>query len=325
MIAVAVVGLGWWGQHLLRILGAPGSSLQVVATVDPDPAKGSTHRTLSEVLALAEVDAVVLCTPHSTHHAQILECAAAGKHVFCEKPLALTSVDASSAVAACREAGLVLGIGHERRFEPGMQRVKELVQGRSLGEIMHAEAAFSHDKFRGLEATSWRGMAADAPAAGMTGMGVHLTDAFTWMLGPIAEVHAYVARRVLPLESGDVVSVHLRFESGATGAFSAVSATPFFARYAVFGSEAWVENREIRHPEEGTETESILVPREGGSTRRQFPRMDPTLANLNAFADAVGGGEPYLFTDAELVHNVAVLEAIVASAASGSPAAVRSS
>ena len=72
----------------------------------------------ADALSDPDVEAVVLATPHALHGAQIEAAVAAGKHVFCEKPLALTKAGAEKAVRLCRDAGLVLGMGHERRWEP---------------------------------------------------------------------------------------------------------------------------------------------------------------------------------------------------------------
>ncbi|HZQ29072.1 MAG TPA: Gfo/Idh/MocA family oxidoreductase [Acidimicrobiales bacterium] len=326
MIDVAVVGLGWWGTHIVSTLeraGAAGATnLRVVATVDPNPATRATATSLDAVLDDAAVQAVILCTPHSTHEDQIVLAAKAGKHVFCEKPLALTAAAAQRAVDVCNIAGVVLGIGHERRFEPVMDKIRRMASVGELGTLLHAEAAFSHDRFAALAADNWRGSAAEAPAAGMTGMGIHLTDAFISMFGAVAEVHAFVARRVLALPTGDVVSAHLRFRSGVTAALSAISATPYYGRFAVFGSEAWVETRDEAHPEAGAPGHLTICRRNEHPTTVDYPATDPVLANLEAFAAAVEGRSTYPFTDDELVHNVAVLEAIVQSAASGQPVPV---
>jgi predicted dehydrogenase len=322
VIPVAVVGLGWWGAHMLAVLDQPDAPLRVVATVDPDRAKQPTHPDLDAVLADPAVSAVILCTPHSQHEAQVVRSAHAGKHVFCEKPLALSAAAARRAVQACADAGVILGIGHERRFEPAMAEIRGLAASGGLGTLLHAEAAFSHDKFAALAADNWRGDAAEAPAAGMTGMGVHLTDAFISMLGPVAEVHSFVSKRVLDLPTGDVVSAHLRFAGGATASLSAVSATPFYGRYAVFGSEAWAETRDTGHPEQGG-AGSVTVCRRGSSpVTADYPATDPVLANLAAFADAVAGRAAYPFTEHDLVHNVQVLEAIVQSAVTHAPVAL---
>ncbi len=97
---------------------------------------------------------------------------------------------------------------------------------------------------RGLDALTLGEDAAEA-------MGIHLSDAYVWMFGPVAEVYAQTAHRVADQENGDVVMAQIRFKSGALGYLNATMVTPFFMRFQVFGSEAWVEARDSAHPEHG--------------------------------------------------------------------------
>src|SRR5690349_23418466 len=150
---VALVGLGWWGRMMLRMAGESGK-LRIVSAIDPNPASEALAREhgvphaaeLGAALADPSVKAVILCTPHSLHARQIVAAAAAGKHVFCEKPLCLTRVDAARAIEACRAAGLVLGIGHERRFEPPILELRRMVEAGALGTLLRIEANLSRDK-----------------------------------------------------------------------------------------------------------------------------------------------------------------------------------
>ena len=328
MINAAVVGMGWWGKQMVNCLQKGSDKISLACAVDTDPAavkaftdeKGVRLVTnVQDVLDDPAVDALILCLPHSIHEEYILRCAAAGKQVFCEKPLCLTKESAERAVAACEKAGVMLGIGHERRYEGPMVEIKRMIDAGELGTLMHAEANFSHDKFAVLDAGNWRGSTEEAPAAGMTGMGIHLTDAYINMMGPVAEVHAITAKRVLPLPTGDIVSVQFRFESGATGYLCAISATPFYGKFTVFGSDAWVEARDDEHPEAGGVTH-LTVCRAGGKPETtDYEPLDTVLANLEAFADAAEGRGDYQFTRAQKIANVAVLEAITESAKTGSP------
>ncbi|MEL6962653.1 MAG: Gfo/Idh/MocA family oxidoreductase, partial [Pseudomonadota bacterium] len=150
---VTIAGFGWWGQHMARRL-ADHSKITVRGVTETDAAKRQeivaagqkAFESLDEALARTDVDAVILTTPNLLHEEQVIQCAKAGKHVFCEKPLGLTAASARRSVAACKEAGVQLGIGHERRFETAMLALKSAIDQHDLGIIMHAEAAFSHDK-----------------------------------------------------------------------------------------------------------------------------------------------------------------------------------
>src|ERR1700722_3369309 len=106
MINAAIIGLGWWGKTLVE--SAEGSdAIRFVCgttrTMTPDLEAFAKAKNLRAVLADPEVNAVVLATPHSMHGAQVIAAAAAGKHVFCEKPFTLTKQEAEAAVAAVRK------------------------------------------------------------------------------------------------------------------------------------------------------------------------------------------------------------------------------
>jgi predicted dehydrogenase len=329
MIRAAVAGLGWWGKHMVRRM-KHSEALRIVTAVEANPAHQSFAAehglrfttNFSDVLGDRAIDAVILCTPHSMHTEQVLAVAGAGKHVFCEKPLALTRADAERSVRACRAAGVMLGIGHERRYEPAMQDVRRLVGERALGTIMHVEAHFSHDKLANVPEGDWRASPKDAPAAGMTAMGIHLTDLFAYLFGPISEVFAATTSRVAYKATGDVISAHLRFNSGATGYFNAILVTPLYIKLIVFGSEAWAEVRNHTHPDTPGPTTLTVEYRDGRRESRDYAWTDTVRANLESFARAAQGKGDYIFTDAQKIGNVAVLEAVCRSAAANAPVPV---
>ena len=118
MIDAAIVGLGRWGKTLVEAVQGKSERLRFTRAVSRDPGKlreyAAKHRlelvsALESVLGDPGIDAVVLATPHSLHCEQIMAVAAAGKAVFCEKPLALKKAEAARAIEACRAAGIVLG------------------------------------------------------------------------------------------------------------------------------------------------------------------------------------------------------------------------
>lgn len=322
---IAIAGFGWWGQHITKRL-KQNSRFSVAAIVEPDDNRSGEInaadlprlKSIQEALNNHNLDAVILTTPNTLHEKQVVQIAEAGLHVFCEKPLGITGASAIRSVAACKKAGVVLGIGHERRFEPAMQRVRDLIDNNSLGTVMHAEAAFSHDKLINVPAGDWRTRKETAPAAGMTGMGIHLTDYFIALFGPVGTVQALTANRVLDWETGDVVTVQLKFKAGMTATLSAILYTPHFIRMHVFGSEAWVEVRNDTHPDTpGGIAELVLSRTNQAHEIEQYNWTDTVVDNLEAFADAIAGVAPYPYTHEELVHNIEVLEAITVSAETG--------
>jgi predicted dehydrogenase len=325
-VQVALVGMGWWGKKMLNVLAAARSDVQVVRAVEPnlETARALCAETgvaltadYADALSDPDVEAVVLATPHALHGAQIEAAVAAGKHIFCEKPLALTKAGAEKAVRLCRDAGLVLGMGHERRWEPPVAELLARADEGDLGRIHQIEANFSHDKFLALDRDNWRLKADQAPAGGMTATGIHLLDLSVRLLGPAQSVWCVCEQLSSDLPQGDTVAAYVKFRGGGTSYVSASLANPFVSRFAVFGSKGWIDIRDKAHVEapDGWVVTSAKVG--GPITTAQVPAAEPVKDNLVSFARAVRGVERYRITAEHLVNNIALLEAVFASARNG--------
>lgn len=325
-VRVALVGLGWWGRKMLGLLGTMQDQITVLRAVEPDldaaRPLAAQHGVpvgadYAEALADPRVEAVILATPHALHTGQIAAAVAARKHIFCEKPLALTAAEAAGSVAACRAAGLVLGMGHERRWEPPIADLLARADAGDLGRIQQIEANFSHDRFLALDRVNWRLSATHAPAGGMTATGIHLLDLSVRLLGPAQSVLCHCETLSSDLPGGDTVAAYVRFLGGGTSYVSASLSNPFMSRFTVFGSKGWIDIRDKAHVEapEGWIVTSAI----GGApiTTQDIGPAEPVRDNLAAFASAVRHATPYPITGEELVRNIALLEAVFRSARSG--------
>jgi predicted dehydrogenase len=319
-LGVAVVGLGWWGRVIVALLKG-SSRFRVVTGVDvqdPPPELGiPVEKDLEKVLKNPAVQAVVLCTPHTLHTEQIVKAASAGKHVFCEKPLSMTRADVLRAVKACNDNGVTLAVGHEKRFEPPIQELFREAQAGALGRLLQIEANFSQDKFLSLAADNWRLSGKEAPAGPMTATGIHLLDLSVGLMGPASKVYASVSQLGSQLSNGDTLGILVTFERGGNALLSAVLATPFDGRFAVYGSKGWMEVRDKAHPEapEGWVLTSVI--RNEGRKTKEFAPAKAVLANLEAFADAAAGRAPYPVPQEQMIANVSALEAIFQSSKTG--------
>ena len=324
MLNVAVVGLGWWGRIIVQLL-RQNSRLHVVAGVDTGSEAAGFAREQNIILSgdyektisSSDVQAVVLCTPHSLHADQIVRAANARKHVFCEKPLSLSRADVLRAVDACNANKVVLGVGHEKRFEPPIQELMRLAQSGELGKLLQIEANFSQDKFLSLPADNWRLSAREAPAGPMTATGIHLLDLSVALLGPAERAFASVRQLGSQLVNGDTLGVLVSFRSGANALLSAMLATPFVGRFAIFGNQGWAEVRDKAHPESPEGWTLTTCFRGGRQQVRDYPPARAVLANLEAFADAVDGRAPYPVPQEQMIGNISALEAVFRSAVSG--------
>jgi len=321
---IAVIGLGWWGRVIVP-LAKSSAKLRVVAVADPDPAAADfamqqavpLAKSYDEILANREVQGVVLCTPHTLHTEQIVRAANAGKHVFCEKPLSLSRADVLRAVSSCNENNVRLAVGHEKRFEPPIQELMRMVKAGELGTPLQIEANFVQDKFLSLPPDNWRLSAKEAPAGPMTATGIHLLDLSVGVMGPAERVLASVRTLGSELRNGDTLGILVNFRSVANALLSAILATPFDGRFAVYGSKGWAEVRDKAHPESPRGWTLTAHLRGGEKQTRDYPPAKAVLANLEAFADAAVGGAPYPVPQAEMIANVSALEAIFRSAARG--------
>jgi len=315
MITAAIVGLGRWGQTLVRSVQGKSERLRFATAVSRDPVRvrdfTSRHEleVVSDLRAALEdpaIDAVVLATPHTHHADDVVAAAAAGKAVFCEKPLALSRADAERAVAACREAGVVLGIGTDKRYFPALSEVARLADSGELGPLLHVEAHFSNEVAATFAA--WRDSFEETPAGGMTGTGIHMLDALVRIAGPIRRIHAQMLSLKPSPDPHDSLAVLLEFGSGIGGTLACVRSTPAFLRLHAFGRHGSAE---------AVSRTEVIVRKSGfGTETRTLPNVDSVRANLEAFADAVAGGAPYPISDAVILNVttafVAIAEAIKA-------------
>lgn len=325
-VKIALVGMGWWGQKMLAVLEAASDDIEIVRAVEPNVdsvsvlLKGKNiplSADYADALDDPAVEAVVLATPHSMHTGQIAQAVAARKHIFCEKPLALTAEEASRSVALCADAGLILGMGHERRWEPPIADMLAKADAGQLGRIHQIEANFSHDKFLGLDRDNWRLKADQAPAGGMTATGIHLLDLSVRLLGPAETVLCICEQLSSDLPQGDTAAAYVKFAGGGTSYVSASLANPFMSRFTVYGSKGWIDIRDKAHVEapDGWVVTSAMA---GGPIETvEIGKAEPVKENLVSFARAVRGTEAYPITAEHLVNNIALLEAVFRSAVSG--------
>jgi predicted dehydrogenase len=265
------------------------------------------------VLKDPEIDAVVLATPHSMHVKQIVQAAKAGKHVFVEKPITLRKKDAEKAIEATRAAGVTLGIGLNRRYQPSFLEMMSRIRAGQIGDVLHLEAAHSGPTGHSLAPGNWRATRAEAPAGGMTARGIHTLDSMIQIAGLATSVYAFSDNRKLPagVDMDDTTALMLRFAGGATGYLSSLFTTAELYRVHVFGSKGWLELR--------GDTELTFRGLQGAPEKITLPAVDKERAELEAFADAVAEKKPFLVPPEQAVNGIAVLEAIEPSARKGKP------
>jgi predicted dehydrogenase len=310
VIAAAIIGLGRWGRTLVGSVQGKSNRLRftraIVRSPEPHCDFAAAHGLgLSEdydaVLADGGIDAVVIATPHSLHVDQVVAAAAAGKHVFCEKPLSLDTAEAGRAVTACATAGVVLGIGTDKRFHPAVGELIRLAKTGELGQPIHLEAHFSNEVAGSFSA--WRFSPGESPAGGLTGTGIHMLDILIELAGPVHRVQAQLVSHKPPPDPLDSLAVLLAFESGIGGTLAMVRSTPGFVRTHVFARDGSVEMVDFT---------ALMLRRRGQEPQRlTFAPVDTVRVNLDGFAEAAMGVNPYPITTRQILATAAASQAIV--------------
>ncbi len=313
MIKAAVIGLGRWGRSIVESVQGRSTRVRFVhgVTKEPDTARdfatGHGFRLsteLADALADREVEAVFLATPHSLHVDQIVAVAQTGRHVWCEKPLALRRREAERAVEACRRAGVVLASGNNKRCFASMRELTNVLASGILGEPLHIEGHFSNEHSTRV-AGGWRDDPREAPGGGMTGAGLHILDAFVNLMGPVVRVDARLFAAKAPPDPRDVVAALLEFASGAHGLMASVRAAPPYWRVHVFGSRGWAEARD---------EDTLTIARLGEAPQsRTFPHVDSLRVLIESFADAVEKRAPFPVSPAQMLDVVGAFEMTIAS------------
>ena len=320
MLRVAIIGTGGWADVLVDSVQEKSSAVRIAACHSRSTARREDFarrhdcrplESFADALRDPGIDALILVTPHSTHRALIEAAAAAGKHVFCEKPLALTADDARAAAEACRRAGVVLAVGHNRRFTAAARRIKSMLENGEFGVVSHLEAQFSFPGALLYKRDNWRADPSENPGGAIASCGIHIVDTAQWLLGPILDVTAICRRRFDRLDLPDTTIALVSFESGPTGYLGTLFAAPYLCWLNIYGSRqaamAELDADRLRlHSADATHATLIDAP---------LDPCDSVRAELEAFASACTGNAPYPIATLDAIRNVEVMEAIIRSAA----------
>ncbi len=317
-VRLGMLGVGWWAGVLAEAARAGGSEVVACFARDADRRNAfaaeqgcrAVH-SLDALLADGEIEGVIIATPHSTHADLVVEAATAGKSVYVEKPFTLTVDDARRAILAASTAGVTLQVGHNRRRQPANRFIKELIVGGGLGTLLQLEGNQSSPSGHNPGLPQWRRSPDEAPAGGMTGMGVHMTDTFQYFAGPARQLFAFSKRFVGKLAIDDVTGVLIEYESGPVGYIGTSHFTGEVTNLAVYGTDAIVWNE--------AEGSTLYVQRRPAEDRTSEPvaPLDTVADELSEFARCIRTGERPETGGEEALEVVAILQAVVESASSG--------
>jgi predicted dehydrogenase len=318
-LRVACVGMGWWSDVLADAIQRSGK-LKIVAcyTRSEDKRRAFAAKygcaaapSYEAILEDRTIEAVINTTPNDAHLETTRAAAAAGKHVFLDKPIANTVSEGRAVSEACRKAGVVLALGYQRRRESQFRWVRRQIDAGAFGRLVNAEANISRDRLGKIDLNSWRYTAAGMPGGVMLQIGIHYADVLEYFLGPVKAVNGRFARLVLPGDNPDVASMILEHENGALSTLNAsyASASEYYMMN-VYGKEAsayYDMHQGLRLLKRGSV----------GSQAVPCAKNDTFVEELEEFASAVrGAGKPEMGGEAATA-SLAVIRAGIVSAREG--------
>jgi predicted dehydrogenase len=249
-VGFGIVGAGMVARYHARAIAATaGARLAAICRADAARADQAAaefgvpcEASLEALLERPDVDAVCLCTPSGLHAEQALAAARARKHVLVEKPMALRLADADAMIAACRDAGVQLGVALQRRTEPASRALHDRIRAGELGRLVLGTATVPYFRAQTYyDSAAWRGTWALDGGGALMNQGIHLVDLLLWLMGGEAEVvGASGGSTRHEIEVEDCVAAALRFSSGARGTIVATTAAApgFPHRVEIYGSRA---------------------------------------------------------------------------------------
>jgi predicted dehydrogenase len=315
-LVVGCVGIGWWSDVLADAMQRSGR-FRIAACFSRSAEKRqafaakygcSAAPSYEALLEDRSIRAIVNTTPNAAHLDTTCAAAAAGKHVFLDKPIANTVADARALTRACREAGVVLALGYQRRRESQFRWIRREIDAGRFGRLVNAEANISRDRLGKIDLSSWRYTAQGMPGGVMLQIGIHYTDVLEYLVGPVMAVSARSARLVLPGDNPDVASLVLEHEGGTLSTLNAsyASASEHYV-VNVYGKEAsayYDLHAGLRHLRRG----------DAGPHAVACERNDPLMEQMIEFADAVQGrGEPEMDGERATASLAVVLAGILSA------------
>jgi predicted dehydrogenase len=318
-VRLGIVGLGWFGGVLAESARSTGVADVVscyARTEDTRAAFAEKHGCvavgdLDELLADPDVDGVLVATPHSTHADIAVRTAEAGKHVFVEKPLALTVADTKRVAEAASRVGVVVQVGHNRRRQPANRRIKAMIDAGELGTVLQLDGMHTASGGHKPDLPGWRKDPAECPSGGMTALGVHTVDTFHYFIGSAKKVASFSTRIHGFNDLDEATTVLVEYESGPVASISTTYFAPPVVAISVFGSDAAAWN------EEDGKRLFTQARSDAARSEQEVETIDTLVDEIAEFARCIRGeGVPETGV-AEAIEVAAVLEGIARSVESG--------
>jgi predicted dehydrogenase len=318
-VRVSCLGIGWWSDVLADAIGRT-DQIEIVSCYTRSEEKRNAFAakydcaaasSYEELLDDDSVQAVINTTPNSVHLETVRQAAAAGKHVFLDKPIANTIADGLAITKACEDGNVILSVGYQRRRESHFRWIRDRIAAGDFGNLVQAEGNISRDRLGKIDLSSWRYQASGMPGGVMLQIGIHYTDVLEMLMGPVKRVSAMSARLVLPGDNADVANLVLEHENGAISNLTAsyASASEYYLMN-IYGKEASAYYdlfQGLRYLERGTSAPVAVA----------CERNDTIVEELEEFAACVRGESTPEVDGWRATESLAVIRAGAKSAIEG--------
>jgi len=317
------------GEWMVDAIRAQAGN-EIVAVMSTDPARGKTFAEanriaasyigIEDLLADPKVDAIYISTTNELHKAQTLAAAAAGKHVLCEKPLALTLQDAREMVAACDKAGVVMGTNHHLRNAASHRKIRELVQSGAIGTPLFARVF--HAVYLPPHLQGWRLNKPSAGAGVILDITVHDADTLRFILGS-EPVEAIALAQQSGMTQGaleDGVMAVLRFENGVLAQLHDAFTVKFAGTgIEIHGSEGSIVGRDVmtQRPIGG-----VTLRNGKGTVDVPLDHENLYMRGVRSFVNAIRGQGQPVATGDDGVRSLATALAVLGAAQTGRRTAI---
>jgi predicted dehydrogenase len=336
-IGYGLIGCGWVGSaHAWGVAASSGETARLIATSDVDLAAAQqmagrfeaqgAYQDYRELLKRDDIGAVSVCVPDFLHRQVVIDAAQAGKHVLCEKPLAMSVAEADEMIAACEENGVELGMIMNHRYAPDNIRAKDAlargaVGGQLIGSVVHSSGLTGP-----LGTSPWRGKANRAAGGVLSTQAIHFLDLLLWFMGPVRSVKALTDTLHWDIQDHeDTAVLALRLESGALGTLTTTNGSPIMddftgTRIEVHGTRGWLalEGDALRHAEfaDAYEAPSVDLPEVPTEASEIIFGLGHVYEVID-FIHAIRSGTEAPIPARDGRHLMAVIEAAYKSAAEG--------
>jgi UDP-N-acetyl-2-amino-2-deoxyglucuronate dehydrogenase len=336
-----IIGCGWVAPaHAWGVRALAEEDVRLVGVVDQDVPRAkelaerfgadAVYADYDELLAREDLSAVSVCLPDFLHRDVTLAAMAAGKHVLCEKPLALDLAGADAMVAASERFGLGLGLVMNHRYFPDNVRAHAAIRAGALGQLRIGSVLHSSG-LTGAPGSPWRGRRGKSTGGVLSTQAIHFLDLLLWFTGPVRFVMA-ATRKLTDQQQDheDTAAVTLQLASGALATVITTSGSPIMddftgTRIEVHGSHGWLllegDRFRVAETEAGYRLPDVELPPPPEGAEEVVFGVGHTYEVMD-FVRAVRTGRQPPVPGVDGRHLMAVLDAAYTSAREGREVAV---